>query len=418
MNRLWVIFDVVCFLLALYMTVILIGRYQGNKSATSIAYKKYTDTDEDQYPTFSICFYGDGLYQYNGSATYEAYGINPANYEKMLKGQPTFGYKYDIASKLYHKTSLSVTENTHLTFDELVLKSNDLSDIIYSATFEAEKTNLSVRYTNGNGDKPPFYVSFQTPDMRCLTRDWRKNTNLIRVRDSVSLARYGSDGVPLEWYSNANIKLFVHYPGQLITVLDSFSFRSAWNDIQNEAWQIKVSQSTVWRRRSVEREPCLKDIDDYDQHFQQVVSEKIGCVPPFWINRVNFTSIGKECTSLEELKKVNDYLIDYKNWFDDIQTPCIDMFNSVVWNKLGEGSNMEINYAEKYYEEISQAEDFGVQDFISNLGGFIGIFLGYSMMQIPELLSKFGSTFIFTDKEYIYTVTYGFIQFYKINLFH
>ena len=47
---------------------------------------------------------------------------------------------------------------------------------------------------------------------------------------------------------------------------------------------------------------------------------------------------------------------------------------------------------DKFYEEISQAKDFGVQDFVSNLGGFIGIFLGYSMMQIPELLGTFKNT--------------------------
>ena len=41
---------------------------------------------------------------------------------------------------------------------------------------------------------------------------------------------------------------------------------------------------------------------------------------------------------------------------------------------------------EKYYEEIKQVEDFGFQDFVSNVGGFFGIFVGYSMMQIPELL--------------------------------
>ena len=53
---------------------------------------------------------------------------------------------------------------------------------------------------------------------------------------------------------------------------------------------------------------------------------------------------------------------------------------------------MEIHYADRYYEEITQVEDFGVQDFISNLGGFIGIFLGYSMMQIPELLGQYEYT--------------------------
>ena len=34
-------------------------------------------------------------------------------------------------------------------------------------------------------------------------------------------------------------------------------------------------------------------------------------------------------------------------------------------------------------------EDFTFHDFISNLGGFIGIFLGYSLLQIPQLLGIF-----------------------------
>ena len=70
------------------------------------------------------------------------------------------------------------------------------------------------------------------------------------------------------------------------------------------------------------------------------------------------------------------------------------MFNSVVWNWIQPWNRskndafVEIIYVDKYYEEITQAKDFGFQDFWANLGGFIGIFLGYSMMQIPELLCK------------------------------
>ena len=41
LTRMWVIYNVLCFLMAVYMTVILIGRYEKDKSATSIAYRKY-----------------------------------------------------------------------------------------------------------------------------------------------------------------------------------------------------------------------------------------------------------------------------------------------------------------------------------------------------------------------------------------
>ena len=71
------------------------------------------------------------------------------------------------------------------------------------------------------------------------------------------------------------------------------------------------------------------------------------------------------------------------------------MFTSTVWNWLktwnryGDHSFLQISYVEKYYEKITQEEDFGFQDFWANLGGFIGIFLGYSMMQIPDILGTY-----------------------------
>ena len=106
LGRVQFVFEIVCFLLAVYMTAILIGRYQKNRSATSIAYKKYAQTVDDRYPTFSICFKGYGMYSYNGSAIYRAYGMNSHNYERMLQGRPAFQYGYDPTRGLYEKTTL------------------------------------------------------------------------------------------------------------------------------------------------------------------------------------------------------------------------------------------------------------------------------------------------------------------------
>ena len=78
----------------------------------------------------------------------------------------------------------------------------------------------------------------------------------------------------------------------------------------------------------------------------------------------------------------------------DYQRPCLNMFNSVVWNWLypwnGQNNDtfVQVFYVEKYFEEITQTEGFGFSDFWSNVGGNIGIFVGYSMMQIPELICK------------------------------
>ena len=374
------------------MTVILVGRYEDNKSTTSISYNQFGDTDKDQYPTYTVCLEGDGLYKYNGSAVYEAYGINPSNYEKMLQGQPAFRYGYDHTRRLFNKTSLPSTHETHFKFENIVQNPFEISDIIAKANFHAENQNLSVRYekkfffNQTVVDEPPFYVSDQTAKKRCLTREKNKINSLIRNKDEVY---WNMSILPVV----ADFEVFIHYPGQLLRSFDSSILKAGTKEVQNEYIQIKVSQSTVWRKRSVKGQRCLNDVDNYDLYIQQAISKNISCVPPFWKNTINLTSIQEECTSLKKLKKFNDLIITYKSIFNEIQTPCVNMFNSAIWKKMPEKHRsqrgfMEIIYSDKYYEEILQVEDFGVQDFISNLGGFIGIFLGYSMMQIPELLGK------------------------------
>ena len=75
------------------------------------------------------------------------------------------------------------------------------------------------------------------------------------------------------------------------------------------------------------------------------------------------------------------------------------MFSSAVWNEEGRDdleicekcTYLKMVYLDRSYEEITEIKGFGFEDFISGLGGFLGIFLGCSMMQIPQLLGKFVS---------------------------
>ena len=82
---------------------------------------------------------------------------------------------------------------------------------------------------------------------------------------------------------------------------------------------------------------------------------------------------------------------------EDREAPCLNMFSSAVWNEEGRDdlkicekcTYLKIVYLDRSYEEITEIKGFGFEDFISGLGGFIGIFLGCSMMQIPQLLGIF-----------------------------
>ena len=77
------------------MSASFVKRFNENENATSIAYKKYSSTPEDKYPTYSICLKGTQLHWYNDLDIYNAFELRSEQYERMLRGEPAFRYVYD-----------------------------------------------------------------------------------------------------------------------------------------------------------------------------------------------------------------------------------------------------------------------------------------------------------------------------------
>ena len=104
-----------------------------------------------------------------------------------------------------------------------------------------------------------------------------------------------------------------------------------------------------------------------------------------------------ECRTTDQLKEAYKVSQNYRQILTTYETPCLDMFSSVTYNWLSDTdnklSNISFTYKEKYYEEILYAQDFNPESFLSNVGGFVGMFLGYSLMQLPEMLFGLAGTF-------------------------
>ena len=71
---------------------------------------------------------------------------------------------------------------------------------------------------------------------------------------------------------------------------------------------------------------------------------------------------------------------------------CTNMDTLVIQSKPeshdGKHITIRVSYLESTYQETENVQDFTFETFFSSLGGFIGIFLGYSILQVPELLNK------------------------------
>ena len=391
--RLKLIFQIVCVLLAIYMSASFVKRFNENDNATSIAYKKYSTTYQDKYPTFSICFKGAPFHWYYEMDIYNAFELTYWQYQKMLRGEPAFRYVYDPFKRLFLKLPAFVNNGSTANSEKFHLK---FSDFLLEADFISLDERHSRFYRKGGrGDSnaSPFKISFQTPDMICFSRDPVHVSNLIRLQDSLI---FNETLMENEMYKRTRMLVYIHYPFQLIRSLDIASFSSSFFHYQSDKLlSFKMSQSTIVKRRSDSREACNDEIEDYDAYLIHQVVKKMNCIPSYWLEIIQEGLELQECTSPKELSRAYQYLENWQEVMESHDRPCIEMFNTVAWNWQDAGKTrntkelkIKFYYQEQYYQELQYLPDFDLETFISNIGGFVGIFLGYSMMQFPELLGK------------------------------
>ena len=136
-------------------------------------------------------------------------------------------------------------------------------------------------------------------------------------------------------------------------------------------------------------------MDNVDQTFQQYVINHVGCVPIYW-SYLPLDVIEKPaCRSPEELKNASDLIDNFKTISTKYEPPCIDMTSLVTFTReldqLPRQFLVKLIYTENFYQEIKNVREFTFETFWSTAGGYLGFFLGYSLLQLPDLLHHFPS---------------------------
>ena len=104
------------------------------------------------------------------------------------------------------------------------------------------------------------------------------------------------------------------------------------------------------------------------------------------------------CNLPSQLKVVSDILKSpdkLMGMFNQYTGPCTKVSFVVTVQEKTKNKEKDpqsfvlvFNYLEEMYQEIRNERDFNLEMFGSSVGGFIGMFLGYSLWQCPEMLSR------------------------------
>ena len=89
--------------------------------------------------------------------------------------------------------------------------------------------------------------------------------------------------------------------------------------------------------------------------------------------------------------------------FKQYKKPCNKMiiFHSVdkmAYDKFEDVVKLKVRIREEFYQEILNTKAFGMEDFWANIGGYMGIFCGYSILQATNYL-------IHNMKEFVMHIT-------------
>ena len=333
------IFMSTCMVLAGYMALTQVFRYLDNDDVSSIGYKIFNESPEDRYPTFSICLYDEQL--------------------------------------LYHSR-----------FNEIKLEK-----FLYAFALQTEDS----KHTNSNNsyeeeiENWPFYNSYTDPDTVCFTRKSEMEHGVIRQKDWLSFD-YNYLAESKTWF-----RIYFHHPKQLVRTLHRPNFEVFPDEdlsYYNRKITFKLNQVTVLRKRPDANVRCDANLKDDDNLFIMEVIRRVGCIPIYWESIVPIDNTSTLCTTEAALANVSQAIKNKKDIMKWYEPPCdhmrvfLDKFHYATFKYAVDYVLMELVYMDEAYQEFVNSKDFTFETFWSSVGGFVGIFLGYSLLQFPELLDQ------------------------------
>ena len=363
--------------------------------------KSFNHGEDSKYPSFTFCFKGARFRWFKDLDIFNAYGLNATQYELMLRGENAMRYvRYDLI-RSYNKELVFLNHSEKTTFNNLYPKTADFLKYFH---FNIEKHASENHDEKSSAKELGMFPSYETTDKICFSRNSNDIPNSVRLYDLITL-----NSSFFRMYEETILEIFVHYPNQLLSSFGrpkySASFHrlmSILNDTNPKTLEFKLSECKRLKKRYNSKNACNRTINNYDKYLIQKTGEKlekrIGCVPRYLKNKLTNMVGLKDCQSPYDLKEADKFIKDVKTIISENDIPCDEMLlltiDSINNNPNPTPSDISIQffYTEKIYEEIKYLRAIGFENWLSNVGGFVGIFLGYSMMQIPEFVLLFANS--------------------------
>ena len=385
-------FRLICLVILTFLVGLEFQKYLENHDVSATTYKSFKHHKQDVYPTFSFC-----IVSYSGRL-----------FEGVLGNFTTFYWKF-LVGKTDDENKINVNLFNTIDYDDVVI---DLKSVVQR--YKRKTKIVGGRFqteTFFDFDKS-FEVIYQDPNRICLTRKAIDSERRIFKYDLVELNATWLHGDRSEGHA------YIHQKGQLIRSLTKPAFTLFGNQLHRGKlknhrgfqYAIKMRNNAieVLRKRSNSVEKCDDTLMDDNSRWRKTFIEKIQCLPTYMKRFTDATDLKNNLQRLPKCNLIQYGIIDkFFGPYDDFEAtskfytgPCTQMSSLVTTIeslKHFEDTNdtsiiLKFEYETRYKETINKRA-FQVSDLLSQMGGIIGVILGYSLLQVPETIIQLWNLF-------------------------
>ena len=370
---------------ALYYSIVQAQRYFNNDDMSKVSFRLFNQINEDKYPDITFCLEGNHL-----KDSTEEFQVSPTTVSDIMKGKVFFNEQDQNMSR-------QIIESKS---DELFI---DLSEVLLSFSFTTNYNDTAYSKQMVKSDNPQrkinsvFHTTYLDPDKVCFTRNSRLEigTGALRKHDEIVFD-------VSQMIEKINLKIFLHYPERFIRTIE----RPVTEIVMSryhipEQITLSISDVTILRRRNKPSDPCDERNVDYDQEFRTQVMKAVKCRPSYWsdlpISESDDWDSIPLCRTSEELNNVYKHITNFSKIISNELLPCTEMaISCTITNKQIEYHDSEyippgrmyilVRYSTLQYQHIINVQDFDFDSMFSAIGGFVGIFLGYSLLQATDII--------------------------------
>lgn len=366
-----------------------LSKYYLNEDISQVTFQEFHKAEENAYPSLAICAsstFDNNLLELHGE------GINTTTYSSYLEGEDWDDRMMDID---YDNVTLNFQDYflgaSLWTPDWKHLNGEERYFFDHRTRMMAKKGEINVSETSENEWRPHHYTSYRGHTQKCFSVEIPYMPNEKVLTFGIVFDSYlFPDGIRPD-YLEFGVKM--HYPGQFLSSkVQKFIWKS--RDGNSSAYltmRFRVQKLEVIRHRENGRHSCNKNWQNYDEEIMLEKIKNVGCKPSHWVISTN----APPCQTQEQIKSFSQFnTTNFRVACQSIQKILYNYEEYEIledatdeWiNKIDEMFEVMIEFQDDTYMEVRQLRDYGIQSVIGEIGGVAGLFLGFTLLQIPEII--------------------------------